>query len=73
MNRNAGLRHGLFSVPITPGAVPEAGAPLRPGSWSQCTVKTRRLSTNPAAHKSSSRSDEMKVPLAFNPQICFSA
>jgi hypothetical protein len=45
MNRNAGLRHGLFSAPITPGAVPEAGAPLRPGSWSQCTAaKPRRLS-----------------------------
>jgi hypothetical protein len=47
MNRNAGLRHGLFSAPITPGAVPEAGAPLRPGSWSQCTAeKPRRLSKN---------------------------
>jgi hypothetical protein len=41
MNRNAGLRHGLFSVPITPGAVPEAGAPHRPGSWSQCMRKTK--------------------------------
>ena len=29
MNRNAGLRHGLFSAPITTGAVPEAGAPPR--------------------------------------------
>jgi len=42
MNRNAGLRHGLFSVPITSGAVPEAGAPHRPGSWSQCIRKKRK-------------------------------
>jgi hypothetical protein len=33
MNRNAGLRHGLFSAPTTHHAVPEAGAPVRPGSW----------------------------------------
>ena len=26
MNRNAGLRHRLFFAPITPYAVPEAGA-----------------------------------------------
>ena len=30
MNRNAGLRYGLFSVPIKQRAVPEAGAPVRP-------------------------------------------
>src|SRR6058998_1274524 len=29
MNRSAGLRHGLVSVPITHSAVPEAGVPVR--------------------------------------------
>jgi len=50
MNRNAGLRHGLFSVclplhfvlrrrqaHITHRAVPEAGAPVRRGSWGAST------------------------------------
>ena len=38
MNRSAGLRHGLFPVPIPHRAVPEAGAPVRRGSSSQCTA-----------------------------------
>ena len=47
MNRNAGLRHGLFPVPIPHRAVPEAGAPVRRGSWSQCTAsRSWRLSMN---------------------------
>ena len=38
MKWNAGLRHGLFSSPITHAAVPETGAPPGPGSGSQCTA-----------------------------------
>jgi hypothetical protein len=44
MNRNAGLRHGLFSGPLIHRAVPEAGAPVRSGSWPRFASKFWRFS-----------------------------